>query len=186
MATSPNAPQPQEVYAIFGDGINGESIKRISASCSFASQNNINHVHLLFQSTGGSVADGVCLYNIFKALPIDLTIYNCGSVLSIAAIAFLGASKRKTSARATFMIHRTTASPQSASAGRLHSIAESVILDDQRTEAILKSHLKLTPEEWTDLDNRELWFSSEEAIKAGLADEIGEFGPPKGSKLYTI
>jgi ATP-dependent protease ClpP protease subunit len=106
--------------------------------------------------------------------------------MSIAAIAFLGASKRKTSARATFMIHRTTASPQSASAGRLHSVAESVVFDDQRTEAILKSHFNLSPEEWADLDKRELWFSAEEAIKAGLAEEIGEFSPSKGSKLYTI
>lgn len=186
MATSPSTPQPQEVYAIFCDGINQEAVKRLSASLSFATQNNITNVHLLFQSTGGSVSDGVCLYNIFKALPIDLTVYNCGSVMSIAAIAFLGAGKRKTSARATFMIHRTTASPQSASAGRLHSVAESVVLDDQRTEAILKGHLKLSPEEWTELDSRELWFSAEEAIKAGLAEEVSEFSPPKGSKIYTI
>jgi ATP-dependent Clp protease protease subunit len=186
MATTPPAPLPQEVYGIFCDAINQESVKRIAASCSFASQNNINHIHLLLQSSGGGVADGVCLYNIFKALPIELTIYNCGSVTSIAAVAFLGASKRKTSARATFMIHRTTSSPQSASAGRLHSVAESVILDDQRTEAILRSHLKLSTEEWTALDKHDLSFSAEEAIKAGFADEIAEFGPPKGMKLYSI
>jgi ATP-dependent Clp protease, protease subunit len=186
MATTPPAPQPQEVYAVFCDAVNQESVKRLSASLSFASQNNIGHVHLLLQSTGGTVSDGVCLYNIFKALPIDLTVYNCGSVMSVAAVAFLGASKRKTSARATFMLHRTTASPQSAHAGRLHSIAESVILDDQRTESILKSHLNLSPDEWSRLDKQELWFSADEAVKAGFADEIGEFGPPTGSKLYTI
>jgi ATP-dependent Clp protease, protease subunit len=185
MAT-PTQPLPQEIYAVFCEGVNEGSVKRLCASLSFATQNNIRHVHLMFQSTGGTVGDGICLYNFIKALPIDLTIYNCGSVVSIAALAYLGAKKRKTSASATFMLHRTTGASQPATAGRLHSIAESVVLDDKRTETILRSHVRLSPEEWAALDKHELWFSAEEAIKAGLADEIGEFGPPKGSQIYTI
>ena len=84
------------------------------------------------------------------------------------------------------MIHRTMGSSQLTTAGRLHSIAESVVLDDKRTEAILRAHVKLSPEEWTALDQHDLWFSAEEAIKAGFADEVGEFSPPKGSQLFTI
>ena len=187
MATSPvEPPLPEDVYAVFCDSINQESIKRLFASLSFATQKKIKHVHLMFQSIGGMVADGVCLYNFIKALPIDLTIYNCGSVSSIAVLAYIAATKRKTSASATFMLHRTTGSSQPASAGRLHSLAESVVLDDKRTDAILRAHIKLSPEEWTALDKHELWFSAEEAIKAEIANEIGEFDPPKGTEIYTI
>lgn len=185
MATNPT-PLPEEVYGIFCDQVSQDSVKRISASCSFASQNNIKTIHLIFQSTGGFVGDGICLYNIFRALPIDLVLYNCGTVSSIAALAFLGASKRKASAGAAFMLHRTTASPQSASAGVLNAFTESVALDDKRTEAIYRAHLNLSADKWQGMNNHDIWFSAEEAIKAGFVDEIGDFSPPKGTKIYAI
>jgi ATP-dependent Clp protease protease subunit len=140
----------------------------------------------MFQSTGGYVGDGICLYNFFKSLTIDLTIYNAGFVQSIAAVAFLGAKKRKTSARATFMLHRATNSPQFATATRLQAVADSVILDDRRIESILKEHLALTPEHWTNMNHHDFIFSGEEAIKLKMAHEIGEFSPPPGTQIFNI
>jgi len=177
---------PSEVYATFCDSITQDSVKRIFGSLSFATTNNVQHIHLLLQSMGGSVGDGICLYNFLKTFPIELTVYNCGSVASIAVLPYIAASKRKTSAGATFMIHRTTGSAQPTSATRLHSLAETVVLDDKRTEAILRKHIKLSDEEWAALDKQDLWFSAEEAVKAGFADEIGDFSPPKGSAIYAI
>lgn len=186
MATTPAPTLPSEVYGVFCGLIDDDSVRRLFNSFAFATQNKIQHVHLLLQSTGGMVSDGVCLYNFLKALPIEVTLYNCGTISSIAVIAFLGAKKSKASAHATFMIHRTTGSPQSATSGRLHSVAESVVMDDKRTESILREHVKLSDEEWADLDKRDLWFSAEEAVKLGFATEIGEFGPPVGQQLFSI
>jgi ATP-dependent Clp protease protease subunit len=186
MATTPAAVIPPEVYGVFCGTINEDSVKRLFNSFAFATKNKIQHVHLMVQSSGGMVADGVCLYNFLRALPIEVTLYNCGTISSIAVIAYLGAKKRKTSARASFMIHRTTGSPQSATAGRLHSVAESVVMDDQRTESILREHVKLSPEEWADLDKHDLCFSAEEAVKLGFATEMGEFSPPLGSQVFSI
>jgi ATP-dependent Clp protease protease subunit len=186
MSTPAPILQPEEVYVVFCDQINAETVKKLAVSSSYASQNNIRHIHLMFQSTGGFVGDGVFLYNLFRAVPIDLTIYNCGSVSSIAAVAFLGAGKRKASAGATFMIHRTTVSPQAAPAARLHAITKSIVSDDDRTETILRSHVNLTDDEWNTLDKAELWFSAEEALAKGFIDEIADFCPPKGSKLFTV
>src|SRR5215217_2667776 len=55
----------------------------------------VAHVHMLFQSNGGTVCDGVCLYNFFRSLPISLTLYNTGSVAPVAVVAYLGAHERK-------------------------------------------------------------------------------------------
>jgi ATP-dependent protease ClpP protease subunit len=77
----------------------------------------------------------ICLYYFFKALTIDLTIYNVGWVQSISLIAYLGAKKRKTSSRATFMMHRTSGGAQPATAVRLKGITKSLTLDDARTES---------------------------------------------------
>lgn len=143
-------------------------------------------LHLQFQSTGGFIGDGVFLYNFFRALTLDLTIYNSGSVASIAAIAFLGAKHRKVSKYATFMIHRSHNSPQQATAKKLEDIARSLRIDDERTEAILRSHIKLTDDEWKAFDYEDLTFGAEEAVKKGFADAIGDFEPPAGSPIFTL
>jgi ATP-dependent Clp protease, protease subunit len=66
------------------------------------------------QTTGGNVQDGVCLYNYFRTLPVDLSVYNVGSISSAGVIAYLGAKNRKAATLATFMIHRSHASFQGA------------------------------------------------------------------------
>src|ERR1700737_2724923 len=93
-------------YATFAGPIDQQSVQRFFTSIAAGSANKIEHIHILFQSFGGAVADGICLYNFFRALPIDLTLYNGGNVSSAATIAFLGAKGRKVTANATFMIHR--------------------------------------------------------------------------------
>ena len=179
-------PQTREIYAVFCGPIDPISVARIFQGITTGMNNGITNFHLLFQSTGGMVGEGVCLFNFFKALPCDLTLYNVGSVSSIATIAFLGAKKRKTSASATFMLHRTHFSPQGAKTKALKAFADSAALDDTRTEAILRSIIKLPDTLWTDLDYNDLNFSAEEAIKYGIATEIGDFAPPLGSQIYNV
>src|SRR5581483_68491 len=132
MGTQPSL--PPEIFATFCSGIDQASVQRLMNSVAIATQKGVEHVHLLFQSTGGLVADGVCLYNFFKALPLKLTIYNVGSIQSIATIAYLGAQTRIANANSVFAIHRTSISPQFAMAFALKNFAETVGIDDRRTE----------------------------------------------------
>src|SRR5882672_2383880 len=115
-------PLPPVVYATFSGEINQDSVARIIKGVTSV-MGQVTHLHVLFNSTGGFISDGICLYNFFRALTLDLTLYNGGSVSSIAAIAFLGAHHRKTSTYGTFMIHRSHSSPQGATASKLEDIA---------------------------------------------------------------
>ena len=99
-------PPAKEAWAIFAGRIDNAAVARFMSNMTGATSEGFTHLHLLFQSFGGVVGDGVCLYNFFRALPSDLTIYNSGKVESIATIAFLGAGRRVASNRATFMVHR--------------------------------------------------------------------------------
>jgi ATP-dependent Clp protease protease subunit len=162
------------------------TVQRFFNAFTIATNNQVTHVHLLFQCAGGNVADSICLYNFFQGLPIDLTPYNAGSVQSGGVIAFLGAKHRKCSTHATFMIHRTWATLQAATADRLKAMAESLLLDDERTERILGEHVKIPQEKWETHKAFDLWFSADEACSSGLATEIGEFAPPVGTTLFTI
>ena len=174
------------VYGLFSGPIDQAAVQRIFQGITAAITNKLEHVHLLFHSSGGYVGDGVCLYNFFRSLTIELTLYNVGNVDSAAAIAYLGAQHRKTSAYASFLIHRSHNSPQAATAGRLEATAQSLTLDDQRTEAILRNHVTLDMDRWSRLDHYDIRFSAKEAVDAGLADEVAEFAPPPGSLIYTV
>jgi ATP-dependent Clp protease protease subunit len=110
---------PPVVYAVFSDNINQATVQRIFFNFAVGMANKVTHVHLLFQSSGGFVGDGICLYNFFTSLPIDLTIYNAGTVSSMALIAYLGGKKRKTSSRAVFMMHRSFGANQFVTTARV-------------------------------------------------------------------
>jgi ATP-dependent Clp protease protease subunit len=185
----PSMPQQSasvDVYAAFVGAIDQATVQRIFSGLGSVMANKMQRVHLLFQSTGGTVADGVCLYNFLHRLPIEICLYNVGTVASIGALAFLGAKVRNASASATFMLHRTQISPTGATAERLQAITKNVALDDQRTEAILRYHLKMPDDLWEVHKTADLWLSAEEAVKYGLATKIAEFAPPFGSQVFNV
>jgi ATP-dependent Clp protease protease subunit len=175
-----------DVYAVFCSSIDQASVQRILNGVALATQNQVKHLHILFQSIGGFIGDGICLYNFLRTCPIDVTIYNAGSVQSIATVGYLGAKYRKASTHSTFMLHRSMISPQLANTDKLQSATRQLAIDDKRIEAILREHLQISADDWTNLRNNEFWFTAEDAAKNGLVTSLGEFAPPKGSRLYVL
>lgn len=181
-----NPPLPPNVYAVFAGPIDQAAIQRIFNGFTTASASGVKSVHLLFQSTGGGIGEGVALYNFFKSLNFDLTLYNAGTIASIAVIAYLGAKHRKTSAHATFMIHRTQTTTQYANTETIKTLAEAAIINDKRTEAILREHINMPDDKWNDFDHNDLTFSAEDAVRFGIAEEISDFAPPPGTRLFNV
>ena len=188
MSTAPTtpAPIPPDIYAIFCGGIDQAMAQKIVNNLTVASVQKVKHVHLLFQSAGGYVGDGVFLYNLFRSIPIELTLYNVGQISSAGVVAYLGAKRRKTSANATFMFHASTNSPQFATSSKLQHIAKSLVLDDARVETIVRERVKLPEEMWTTMRSHDLYLSGEEAVKFGIADEIRDFSPPAGTQVFNM
>jgi len=187
MASAPTAPQiPEVIYAVFRGGIEQATAQKVVNSLAVAMGAKAKHVHLLFQSAGGYVGDGVFLYNFFRSIPIELTLYNVGQISSAGVTAYLGAKIRKTSKSATFMLHRCINSPQFATATKLQRVAETLVLDDKRTDEIVRTHVKLPDELWKELQYHDVYLSGEEAVQFGLADGIADFAPPAGTQVFNI
>jgi ATP-dependent Clp protease, protease subunit len=145
MADSPVSTPPQppnEVYGIFAGPIDQMAVGRLGNAAAISSSGGVTHVHLAFQTAGGMIADGVALYNLFRAFPIPLTLYNIGSISSAGVTAYLGAPNRLTSAHATFMIHRVTSPSIGTTSDRLQAMMQSVIIDDARTEAFQRCQVE--------------------------------------------
>ena len=130
------AQPPNEVYGIFAGAIDQAAVGRVGNAIAIACSNRVTHIHLAFQTSGGTVPDGVALYNVFRSLPVSLTLYNIGTIASAGVIAYLGAAERAVSSHGTFMIHRTTSPAIGVNSERLQSIIQSVAMDDARMDAI--------------------------------------------------
>ena len=90
MATpAASQPAPHDVYAVFVDDINQANTSRIVNGITGAMAAGNKHAHVMFQSWGGFVGDGVMLYNFFRSLTaLDISLYNAGQVASAAVIAY--------------------------------------------------------------------------------------------------
>jgi ATP-dependent protease ClpP protease subunit len=177
---------PKDVYGFFAGPIDQQAVQRFSNALTLAVNGGVERVHLLFQTAGGIVGDGVCLHNIFRSAPVEIHLYNAGSIASIGVIAYLGAKLRKASANSTFMVHRTYFSPVGATSDRLQSAANTAILDDQRIEGILHQHITLSQDKWDIHKVADLWLSADDGLRAGLVTEIADFCPPKGIQLFYL
>jgi ATP-dependent Clp protease protease subunit len=175
-----------EVYGVFCGAINPDTAKSIAGTLAAATRDSKKRFHVLFQSTGGLIVDGIFLYELFRSLPNELYLYNAGQVASNAAIAFLGATKRFMTDSATFMFHRSQYNSQASTVEQLGVYVASLDNYNATLEMILKRHLNLSDDQWNTHKTLDLNLNVREAIQCGAADEVRNFAPPKGSQIYML
>ena len=180
---------PRVAYGIFMDDVNQANVSRAIGGITSATNNGTKEVHLMLQTTGGLISDAVAFHSFFCALVgtgIDLTLYNTGYVASAGITVFLGAKKRVASPHSMFMIHRSTWGTPGAAVPMLENQARMLQMEDDRSFAIWRDYLKLLPEKWMQIEQRELWLTPADALECGLATEIGEFAPPPGTPIGKV
>lgn len=186
MKKNPQVDSSEAYFTLSGD-VNSDMVSRVFDAVAHMTERDIRTAHVLLQSNGGFVSDGICLYNYLRNLPIEFVMYNAGAVVSIAVTLFLGARRRVASETARFMIHKSHASPASgARPDALQIILEGLRADDLRTEKILQEHVRLNEEHWRVHAYSDLHLTAAEALKVGLIDEIGNFSPPAGYRLTNM
>ncbi|TFW16624.1 ATP-dependent Clp protease proteolytic subunit [Duganella callida] len=173
-------------FTLSGD-VNSDMVRRVFDAVADMTEDRINTAHILIQSNGGYVSDGICLYNYLSKLPIKLVTYNAGAVASIAVILYLSGSERYASDTARFMVHKSHASaPHGARPDALRIIVEGLQADDARTEQILRQHVQLSEEHWRTHEYSDLHLTAAEAQKVGMINAIEDFSPPAGHRVTNI
>jgi ATP-dependent Clp protease protease subunit len=181
------AKHSKEAWFTLSGDVNSDMVHRVFEAVDHMTEDGIETAHVLVQSNGGYVSDGLCLYNFMSKSPIEFVMYNGGAVASIAVIMYLSGKRRYASETARFMVHKShaTASPGSRP-DALNIIVEGLRADDARTESILRKHVELTPEQWAIHQYSDLHLNSRDAKTAGMINEIADFTPPKGTILRNI
>lgn len=177
----------QHGYFTLSGDVNSDMVRRVFNAAADITEDKLSTAHILIQSNGGYVSDGICLYNFLSKLPFDIVTYNAGAVASIAVTLFLAGRHRHASDTARFMVHKShaTASPGSRP-DALSIIVEGLRADDMRTERILRGHVSLTEEQWQVHAYSDLHLTADQALEVGMIESIRDFAPPKGKRLTNI
>jgi ATP-dependent Clp protease protease subunit len=182
-----NVQLPKTVYATFVGPLDQTTLPRLFQNFDGAVTGQVEDVHLLFQSAGGMISDGISLYNFFKSLPLAVHLYNTGSVQSVAVIAYLGGDQRYVSRHANFMIHKSHfPAPERSNAAKLEALASTLIAEDARVEEILRENTTIPDEKWSQHALHDVYLTAQEAVEFGIANEIREFDIPPGCQIFNI
>ncbi len=159
------------LYSAIGESFFGESISAKDFKKKLSElPKSVKQVDLRINSPGGSVFDGMAIYELIKSHPAKFTAYIDGISASIASVIMLAADEIVIGEGALVMIHK----PMSGIYGNSTEMLRVVeILDkiEGQMVNIYAKRTKLTRSEITSAVSKETWFTADEALEAGLADK---------------
>jgi ATP-dependent protease ClpP protease subunit len=126
-------------------------------------------VHL--NSPGGDIFDGLAIYQALKDHKARVTIRVDGLAASIASVIMMAADRIIMAPKASVMIHDGW-SVGCGNAAELHKLAD---LLDKQSEIIASVYADRSGQPadfWRDRMRDETWYNADEALAAGLVDEI--------------
>lgn len=131
------------------------------------------HIQILLSTYGGSVYDGLSLYDVMCNSKTQIDITCSGKIMSMGIVLLLGAHNRYAYKNTTFMIHQVSA----GCIGKLEDMEEStdeVKRLNERIFNIIVEKTKITRKKLNEIKKlRKDWFiTAEEALELGLIDKI--------------
>lgn len=158
---------PSEVYIYDEIGGFGVSVGDFLAEVREVS----GPLNLHLNSPGGDVFDGMAVYSALKRRTEPTTVTVDGLAASIASVIALGADKVVMAPKAKMMIH----DGWTAAAGNAQDFGKLVALLDDTSNTIASVYDDKAGggvEFWRDRMREETWYSADEALQAGLIDEV--------------
>jgi len=133
----------------------------------------VNAITLHLNSPGGSVFDGLAIYNTLKNHPARIVTEIDGMALSIASIIALAGDEVRMAGNAMYMIHN----PWTMTAGDSREMRNMADRLDIVRAALLGTYNSKTGDDVTDAQisdwmDAETWFNAQDAKKYGFIDEI--------------
>lgn len=169
-----NSAGPTSVYIYDEIGAWG-----VSAGDFIASLSGLDAFDLHINSPGGDVFDGVAIYNSLLAHPGEVTGYVDGLAASAASFIAMACTTLKVAKTAQMMIHDASGLVW-GNAADMQSMAALLDKASDNIAGIYADKSGIPAEQWREAMRAETWYSGDEAVAAGLADEV--FVPAKARR----
>jgi ATP-dependent Clp protease protease subunit len=166
---------------LLGGGITDASANTIIAQMLFLSnEDSKNDIHFYINSPGGSITAGLAIYDTMQFLRCDVATYCIGQAASMAALLLAGgkAGKRFLLSNSRVLLHQPhIMGVLEGPATDLDIEAREILRLRTRIYHILANHTGQPAVKIEKDSDRNLWLSSDESIKYGLADRILQKAP---------
>ena len=130
-------------------------------------------VTILLDSEGGSVTDGLSIYNAIMQYSGNVTVHIDAICASIATVIACAADRVVMNSNAKFMIHRAWTVAMGNSV-EFRSMADILELMDADIASAYGDKTDLPEDELLAMMEAETWMSAEQAYDLGFVDEINE------------
>lgn len=190
MTTTPAPPAaPPVVYVSFSAEINPNTTESLIAVLSNCANQGTKEVYLMISTPGGTVMNGMNLYNVLRAMPFKLVTHNVGNVDSIGNAVFLAGEERFACPHSTFMFHgvgRNLPQGYRLEEKNVREALDSILADQKRIGSIIKDRTKLSDVQIADLFTEAQTKDATFAASCGIVHQIKDVQIPPGTTVISL
>jgi len=177
------------VYVSFSAEIVPKTAETLIAVLGEQVNKHVDEVYLILSTPGGSVMNGINLYNVLKSFPFKLTTHNAGNIDSIGNAIFLAGEKRYACANSTFMFHGVGFDIKDGirlEEKFLRERLDGIMQDQKRIGSIIRNHTHLNERQIRNLFREARTKDANYALSVGIIHEIKDVNIPQGSSIISL
>ncbi|MGE0031214.1 MAG: ATP-dependent Clp protease proteolytic subunit [Steroidobacteraceae bacterium] len=143
----------------------------------------------MFSTPGGTVMNGMNLYNVLRGLPAHIVFHNVGNVDSIGNAIFLAGDERLACPHSTFMFHGVgfdCAAPTRIEQKNAQELLGGILADQTRIANVIAERTQIDVAEAADLFKEARTKDAAYAATKGIVSGIRDVNIPPGSAIFTL
>ncbi len=139
----------EKIYINFSLPINVQTANQLKGICvNLLGRHDPKELHFHISSPGGSVRDGIDLYNFLKALPCNIIMHNMGVIDSIATVIFMAGNEKYACPGTSFLFHGVGIQvPERMNYSKLQEIGSGLKVDEDKIAHLLAENCDLSEDE---------------------------------------
>lgn len=164
----------EERIVFIGDAINEQTASVVVAQLlHLANEDSKADIKLYINSPGGSVYDGLAIYDTMQLIAPDVATYGIGLQASMGAFLLSSGAKGKRFVlpHSRIMIHQPSSGTQGVVTDQEISLRESIRIKKLLNEILAENTGQKLSKIAQDVE-RDFWMDAKEAVKYGLADKV--------------
>lgn len=131
-----------------------------------------SEITIYINSPGGTVQDGLALYDVMQAVACPIRTICMGIAASMASILFVAGDRRQMLPHSKVMIHDPRIIKTGGTALDLQTVSDNLMKTRAITAEILARHTGKSTDEILSKTRSDSYFTAKEAVSFGLADDI--------------
>lgn len=159
------------IYEQIGESLFEEGITAKRFASDIKALGEVRRIDVRINSPGGSVFDGLAIYNTLKQHKATVVAHIDGIALSMASVIAMAADSVMMAANGLMMIHN----PRMVAAGDEADLQKAINVLQKSKDGLLKAYAEKTqlPEsQISELMSAETWMTADEALEFNFVDEV--------------